>query len=70
MLPANDGLQWFKSSHSDDNDACVEVAMLPNWFVLVRDTKVAGRGPTLRFPAAEWRAFLTSVRAGEFGTDR
>lgn len=69
-MPANDELQWFKSSHSDDNDACLEVATPPNRSVLVRDTKAAGAGLTLRFPAADWRRFLTAVRDGEFDEDR
>ncbi|MBO0850833.1 MAG: DUF397 domain-containing protein [Pseudonocardia sp.] len=69
-MPASDGHRWFTSSHSDDADACVEVAYPPNRSVLVRDTKAAGTGPTLRFRAAEWRVFLTAVRDGEFDAHR
>lgn len=69
-MPANDGYRWFKSSHSGGNDTCLEVAYQPSRSVLVRDTKSAGTGPTLRFAAADWRAFLTSVRADEFSADR
>lgn len=43
--------------------------MPPNQMVLVRDTKAAGAGPILRFPAAEWSAFLTAVGKDEFDTD-
>lgn len=43
--------------------------MSPNQMVFVRDTKDADSGPTLRFSTAEWRAFLTSVRDGEFSAD-
>lgn len=69
-MPASDGYRWFKSSHSAGNDACVEVAYQPNRSVLVRDTKAAGSGPTLRFPTADWRVFLTAVRDGQFDADR
>jgi uncharacterized protein DUF397 len=69
-LPASDGCRWFKSSHSGGNDTCLEVAYPPNRSVLVRDTKAVGAGPTLHFPATDWRAFLTAVRDGEFDADR
>jgi hypothetical protein len=69
-MPASDGLRWIKSSHSDDKDMCVEVALPPNRSVLVRDTKAGPTSPILRLPASEWQAFLTAVREGEFDVDR
>jgi hypothetical protein len=33
--------------------------------VLIKDTKDPD-GPQLRFDAAEWRAFVSGIRAGEF----
>lgn len=44
-----------------DNDSCVEIAVAPGR-VLVRDSKDP-RGPVLRVSAAEWREFLTDLRA-------
>jgi hypothetical protein len=34
--------------------------------ILVRDSKAVGKGPILSFTLAEWSAFLSGVRAGEF----
>ena len=63
-MPERD-LQWFTSSFSGSNgDSCVEVAHLPGG-VAVRDTKDRAL-PAHRYATAEWRAFLTGVRAGEF----
>ncbi|OLT14111.1 DUF397 domain-containing protein [Pseudonocardia sp. CNS-139] len=59
-------LNWRKSSYSDGGGGqCVEVADLPGGR-LVRDTKDAGRGPILRFTDAEWGAFVSAVKDGEF----
>jgi hypothetical protein len=65
-IPA--GLVWRKSSFSGENGnggGCVEVALLPNGGVAVRDTKDRGLAPH-RFTGAEWDAFVAGVRAGEF----
>lgn len=65
-IPA--GLTWRKSSFSGDqgdSTGCVEVALLPDGGVALRDSK----DPTLaphRYTAAEWVAFVAGVRAGEF----
>jgi hypothetical protein len=59
-------LQWFKSSFSGGNsNGCVEVAFLPDGGVAVRDTKDRSLPPH-RYTAAEWDAFVSGVRAGEF----
>jgi hypothetical protein len=44
---------------------CVEVADLDGHRA-VRDSKNPF-GPALVFPAAEWSAFTTGIRVGEFG---
>jgi hypothetical protein len=59
------GPRWVKSSASFANGDCVEVALLPDGQIGVRDSKDTG-GPTLRFTPSEWRAFIAGVQAGEF----
>jgi hypothetical protein len=58
-------LRWRTSSFTD-NGTCVEVADLPDGGRLVRDTKLGEASPVLRYTAAEWRAFIAGVKAGEF----
>jgi Domain of unknown function (DUF397) len=55
---------WRKSSFSNGQANCVEVAMLPD-AVAVRDSKDPA-GPALVFTPAEWDAFLHGVANGEF----
>jgi hypothetical protein len=47
---------WRKSSRSFSWGNCVEVAVLPDGTIGVRDSKDPG-GPVLRFPAPALRAF-------------
>lgn len=54
---------WFKSSYSNGNGECVEVADC-GAVVGVRDSKVSG-GPVLTTATEGWRAFVTSVVAEE-----
>lgn len=55
---------WRKSSFSQGQGACVELADLGDG-VAVRDSKDPG-GPVLRFTRAELAAFLAGAKAGEF----
>jgi hypothetical protein len=58
--------QWQKSSYSGAENACVEIADLPDGGGrAVRDSKDP-TGPALMFTAAKWVAFTAVVRAGEF----
>lgn len=52
---------WRKSSWSGYHGSCVEVAQLAGG-VGVRDTKDHGKGPVLVFSAADWNAFVKSLR--------
>ncbi|WP_037908632.1 DUF397 domain-containing protein [Actinacidiphila yeochonensis] len=61
--------EWFKSSRSNGQQNCVEVAILPA-VVAVRDTKDKGRGPILEFSPAVWQEFVTSAADGAFGLPR
>ncbi|WP_214401151.1 DUF397 domain-containing protein [Pseudonocardia lacus] len=58
--------RWRKSSHSNNEGACVEVAFLDSGRVGVRDSKDHGAGPALVFAPSEWSAFVRAVTAGEF----
>jgi hypothetical protein len=69
-MPAPDptAVAWRKSSFSGGNSGgagCVEVALLPDGEVAVRDTKDRTLPPH-RHRAPAWREFLAAVRAGEF----
>jgi hypothetical protein len=57
--------QWFKSSRSSAQEACVEVAWLAAGHVGVRDSKNSA-GPALIFAPSDWDAFAAGVRDGEF----
>ncbi len=50
--------RWRKSSHSGDEGACVEMALLPA-AVAVRDSKDPA-GPVLVVPPAAWAAFTAA----------
>lgn len=58
---------WKKGDRSNGNGGnnCVEVAVIGDLGVAVRDSKDRS-GPALGFTRAEWTAFLGSCRDGEF----
>lgn len=56
--------RWFKSTRSNGQNNCVEVAEL-SAAVAVRDSKHPA-GPALVFTPAEWAAFVAGVKDGEF----
>lgn len=60
------GAAWRKSSYSGSSGNCVEVAELPGGWA-VRDSKDPD-GPVLEFARAEWDAFLSGCKAGQFGS--
>jgi len=60
------GITWRKSTYSNVN-GCLEVAFLAGQ-IAVRDSK-RPNGQRLVFTPAEWKAFLSGVRDGEFDLD-
>jgi len=60
--------KWHKSSSSQKNGQCVEVAHVGD-AIAVRDSKDPG-GPVLSFTPGEWDAFLAGARDGEFDRAR
>lgn len=56
---------WRRSRFCNGASACVEVAVLPDGGVVVRDSKDPDGG-RLSFTAGEWAAFTAGVRENEF----
>ena len=74
MSNVNNGMQatgivdarWVKTSHSGPTGGnCVEVARLHDGRVAVRNSRHPF-GPALVFTEAEWAAFISGAREGEF----
>jgi uncharacterized protein DUF397 len=62
-----DNVTWRKSSYTGSNGGnCVEVAVLPDNSLAVRDSKDPD-GPKLTFTRAEWRTFTTALKTGSLG---
>lgn len=65
MSATRDPSKWVKAAASGNQGACVEMRQHSN-AVEVRDTKDAGDGPTLRFTADEFAAWVDGAKRGEF----
>ncbi|RGD56615.1 DUF397 domain-containing protein [Kitasatospora xanthocidica] len=56
---------WRKSTYSNGQGDCIEVADGVAGVVPVRDSKDP-HGPALAFTAEAWRSFVAGVQAGDF----
>ncbi|MFD8757003.1 DUF397 domain-containing protein [Kitasatospora sp. NPDC059577] len=63
-MPESGARGWYKSSYSAQANECVEVRRPVPSGTAVRDSKDPS-GPTLRFTAEAWAAFVGGVKAGE-----
>lgn len=62
----SDDLTWRKSSYSNGESACLEMAADPDHTrVHIRDSKQqpAGSGTSITFPAPAWSLFLAATTA-------
>ncbi len=66
-IPADElaGVTWQKSSFSNPNGNCVELAKLPGGGIAMRNSRDP-HGPALVYTAAELSAFLDGSKNGEF----
>lgn len=56
---------WRKSSHSNPSGNCVEIAALPGGTIAVRNSRHPD-GPALICQRADFAAFLSGAREGDF----
>ncbi|MEV7780651.1 DUF397 domain-containing protein [Kitasatospora sp. NPDC088351] len=68
MKQSFQGVRWRKSTYSNGQGDCVEIADGFTGVVPVRDSKDP-HGPALTFTTDGWQAFVAGVRAGEFPID-
>ncbi|WNI19393.1 DUF397 domain-containing protein [Actinacidiphila sp. ITFR-21] len=59
------GVRWTKSGRSNQSGNCVEVAMLPDGSVAIRNSRHPG-GPALVYTRAELTAFVEGAKDGDF----
>ncbi|MED7954205.1 MULTISPECIES: DUF397 domain-containing protein [unclassified Streptomyces] len=60
-------IQWRKSTYSNGQGDCIEIADGLTGLIPVRDSKDPD-GPVLAFTPDAWRAFITAIHTGELPT--
>lgn len=56
-------LTWRKSSHSEADGNCLEVAHSAKGTINVRDSKQGNGDPVLEFSPREWATFMQTIRS-------
>ncbi len=65
-MPAGElDARWRKSTASNHNGSCVELAQLPEGSIAMRNSRFPA-GPALIYTRAEIAAFLAALKNGEF----
>jgi hypothetical protein len=66
-MPASQltGILWHKSTFSNPDGSCVEIAMLNEQTIAIRNSRDP-HGPALIYASAEITAFLHGAKRGEF----
>ncbi|WP_370943982.1 DUF397 domain-containing protein [Amycolatopsis sp. cg5] len=59
------GLHWRKSTYSNGQQECVEVANLPDNRKAVRDSKLGDESPILTVDRSGWSYLVGALKAGE-----
>ncbi|SDC59112.1 DUF397 domain-containing protein [Actinokineospora iranica] len=55
--------RWFKSSRSNHDQECVEVAFLGDGEIATRDSKVGGTESVLLFGSRQWNTFVRGLNS-------
>ena len=59
--------RWHRSSRCSNESNCVEVGLLADGRVGIRDSKLPAGSHHLAVDPGSWRVFLHGVKLGEFG---
>jgi hypothetical protein len=62
-----DSGSWRRSSRCSSESTCVEVALLSDGLIGIRDAKQPSGSPHLAVDRHSWRAFVRGLKAGQFG---